>query len=61
MGCLYEATQSGAITLTLPDGKQLTYLNDGDEISFEAWCEDGSGEVKLGFGECKGVLLPSVI
>lgn len=32
---------------------ELKYLLDGDEVVFEGWC----GDMKLGFGECRGRLV----
>ncbi|KAH8594882.1 hypothetical protein B0O99DRAFT_623859 [Bisporella sp. PMI_857] len=59
LGCLYEATQAGSKYVTLTDGTQMKYLDDGDEIILEAWCEDTNGKKILGFGECRGKLLPA--
>ena len=60
LGCLYEATQAGTQSVALEDGTIMTYLDDEDEIILEAWC--GSADKKsviLGFGECRGRLLPA--
>lgn len=58
LGCLYEATEGGtkSVMLQAKDGSgqaELKYLLDGDEVVFEAWC----GDMKLGFGECRGRLV----
>ncbi|KAG0127783.1 hypothetical protein HOY82DRAFT_60683 [Tuber indicum] len=58
LGCLYEATEGGtkSVRLQAEDGSgqaELRYLLDGDEVVFEAWC----GDMKLGFGECRGMLV----
>ena len=34
------------------------YLEDGDEIILEGWCEDKNGTVVLGFAECRGRIVP---
>jgi fumarylacetoacetase len=60
LGCLYEATEMGTKLITLEDGSQMKYLNDEDEVILEAWCEDRSGNLILGFGECRGKLLPAL-
>ena len=55
LGCLYEAERTK--TEVLPQGTgqyEDGYLEDGDEITMEGWCEDAEGKVMLGFGECKG-------
>lgn len=39
----------------------MKYLHDGDEIILSAYCgEPGEGEeISLGFGDCRGVILPA--
>ena len=61
LGCLYEVEMTG--TNIMPEiiqgegsGYQVGYLEDGDEVVLEGWCEDGSGKKVLGFGECRGVI-----
>lgn len=59
LGCLYEAAQTK--TKLLPEGSTAYaegYLEDGDEIILEGWCEDSNGTVKLGLGECRGTITP---
>ena len=58
LGCLYEAAQTK--TQVLPPGNGTYdegYLEDGDEVILEGWCEDKNGKVKLGFGECRGTII----
>lgn len=38
----------------------MMYLEDQDEIILEGWCKDEDGEIVLGFGECRGRVLPSL-
>lgn len=57
-GCLLERTWRGQNPITLPDGSQRKFLEDGDEVILRAWCE-GGGAVRIGFGECRGVVLPA--
>jgi fumarylacetoacetase len=60
LGCLYEATQGGTKSVTLANGTQMKYLEDDDEIILDAWCGNADGrEIALGFGECRGKLLPA--
>ncbi|KAH8803321.1 putative fumarylacetoacetate hydrolase [Xylogone sp. PMI_703] len=59
LGCLYEATQTGTKYITLEDGSRMKYLQDNDEIILKAWCESRNGEIALGFGECRGRVLPA--
>jgi fumarylacetoacetase len=56
-GCLLEITQRGAQPLTLPNGEQRKFLQDGDEVIFRGWCEK-PGHRRIGFGECRGRVLP---
>jgi fumarylacetoacetase len=57
-GCLLEITQRGAHPLRLPNGETRTFLEDGDEIIFRAWCQR-PGLPRIGFGECRGRILPA--
>jgi len=59
LGCLFETTEAGTKSLTLEDGEVLKFLKDGDEIVLEGWCSDANGNMKLGFGECRGVIMPA--
>ena len=52
-GCLLERTWRGRDPITLPDGEQRTFLEDGDEITMRGWCER-EGARRIGFGECVG-------
>jgi fumarylacetoacetase len=57
-GCLLELTWRGAEPLTLPNGETRKFLEDGDEVILRAFCER-PGSVRIGFGECRGVILPA--
>ena len=56
-GSLLELTQGGKNTVTVNGGVRK-FLEDGDEITMRGWCEGGNGG-RVGFGECKGVILPA--
>lgn len=56
LGCLLEITQRGASPLSLPNGEQRKFLQDGDEVIFRAGCEK-SGHRRIGFGECRGQII----
>lgn len=61
LGCLFEAAQTK--THVLPEGNgqyENGYLEDGDEVVLEGWCEDEKGNVVLGFGECRGRIVPPI-
>ncbi len=57
-GCLLELTWRGAEPLTLPTGETRRFLEDGDEVVMRGWCER-EGAVRIGLGECRGVVLPA--
>jgi fumarylacetoacetase len=52
-GSLSELSQAGTKTITLHTGETRTYLEDGDEVIFRAYCER-DGYAPIGFGECRG-------
>jgi hypothetical protein len=58
LGCLLELTRRGAEPLALPGGEARGFLEDGDELTLRAYCERG-GAVRIGFGECRGTVLPA--
>ena len=43
--------------ITLPNGETRRYLEDGDEVIFRAHCR-ASGCATIGFGECRGRVMP---
>lgn len=60
LGCLYEVEMTKTPLMPESEGSQYHpgYLEDGDEIVLEGWCEDGNGKAVLGFGECRGKIAP---
>lgn len=58
-GCLLELTWRGAEPITLPTGEERRFLEDGDEVLMRGYCER-QGYVRIGFGECRGVVLPAL-
>ena len=52
-GCLLEK-QNGAIRL--PGGESRRYLEDGDQVTFRAYCHR-AGLPRIGFGECAGTVI----
>jgi fumarylacetoacetase len=58
MGCLIELTGRGAEPIDLPTGEARRFLQDGDEVIFRGYCER-EGSRRIGFGECRGVILQS--
>jgi fumarylacetoacetase len=55
---LLELTAGGSKPLTLPNGEQRTFIQDGDEISFRGFCAK-PGQARIGFGECRATVLPA--
>ena len=58
-GCLLELTWRGAEPITLPNGEERRFLEDGDEVVLTGACER-DGAVRIGFGECRGIVLPAL-
>lgn len=59
-GCLLERTWRGTQPIRLGDGTERKFLQDGDEVIMRAWCEK-PGLKRIGFGECRGIVLPANI
>jgi fumarylacetoacetase len=51
-GCLLELTWRAAEPITLPNGEQRGFLEDGDEVVLTAFA--GDGDRRIGFGRCSG-------
>jgi fumarylacetoacetase len=57
-GCLLELTWRGSEPITLPTGETRQFLEDGDEVIMRGYCER-AGAARIGFGECRGVIVPA--
>lgn len=57
-GCLLEITRGGQRPIDLPSGEKRTFLEDGDEVILSARAAV-EGFVPIGFGLCRGRVLPS--
>jgi fumarylacetoacetase len=57
-GCLLELSRGGRSPVPLPGGSQRSFLEDGDTVVLRAWCER-AGAARIGFGECRGTVLPA--
>ncbi len=55
-GSLLELSQGGKAPLTLANGENRTFLQDGDTVILRAFCER-DGARRIGFGDCAGTLL----
>ncbi|NQD95067.1 fumarylacetoacetase, partial [Pseudomonas sp. CrR25] len=58
-GSLLESSFGGKQPLSLVSGEQRTFLEDGDEVILRARCHR-EGYPSIGFGECRGTLLPAL-
>ncbi len=58
LGSLMEMSRGGKETIPLPSGESRTFLEDGDELILVARAE-APGRVAIGFGECRGTVLPA--
>jgi len=58
-GSLLELTRGGSQPLTLSNGEQRGFLEDGDTVILRAWCQR-EGARRIGFGECRGTVLPAL-
>jgi fumarylacetoacetase len=58
VGSILELTQRGKSPVQLPSGETRVFLEDGDEVIMRGFCcRDGA--TPIGFGECRGVILPA--
>ncbi len=57
-GSMLELSWNGEKPMHMPDGTERTFINDGDTVIMKAHAEkDG---VRIGFGECKGKVVPAI-
>lgn len=67
-GCMLESTWQGngpdgkplpRKPISLPSGETRVFLADGDEVIFKGYCER-EGFRRIGFGECRGRIVPAL-
>jgi fumarylacetoacetase len=57
-GAIVELSLGGTRPIVLSStGEQRTFLEDGDTIILQGWCEK-PGAARIGFGQCVGQVLP---
>ena len=59
-GSLLEISVGGREPLTLPNGEQRRFLEDGDEIILRGRARR-DGAATIGFGECRAIVLPAIM
>jgi fumarylacetoacetase len=57
-GALIELTAGGKNPVQLPNGESRAFLEDGDTVILRGWCAR-AGNARIGFGECRGTVLPA--
>ena len=58
-GSLMELSAGGKQPISLSNGQTRSYLEDGDTVILRAYCLR-AGFRRIGFGECRGTVLPAV-
>ena len=57
-GAIIELTRAAQSPVTLTNGEQRGFLEDGDAVLLRGWCEK-PGHARIGFGESRGTVLPA--
>ncbi len=57
-GSMMELSVGGKLPFTLSNGEMRTYLEDGDSVIMRGYCKR-DGFRRIGFGECRGMVLPA--
>jgi fumarylacetoacetase len=57
-GSLLELSRGGKEKITLSNGEQRNFLEDGDNVIMRGWCEK-EGYVRIGFGSVESTVLPT--
>lgn len=57
-GSMLELTWNGQKPLHMPDGTERKFIEDGDTILINGFAEKEG--VRIGFGECRGKILPAL-
>jgi fumarylacetoacetase len=58
-GAIVELSRGGREPIRLAaTGEQRAFLQDGDTVILRGWCEK-PGAARIGFGECRGTVLPA--
>jgi len=57
-GSMLELTWRGANPIKLTDGSERKFINDGDTVIMRGFCKNK--DVRIGFGDCSGKVLPAL-
>ena len=57
-GSMLELTWRGANPIKLKDGSERKFINDGDTVIMRGFCKNN--DVRIGFGDCSGKVLPAL-
>lgn len=57
-GSLLELTWNATQPLTLRNGEERTFIEDGDEVVMRGYCQ--KDDIRVGFGEVRGRILPAL-
>ena len=60
VGALLEATEGGKKPVTLSNGESRTFLEDGDTVVLNGWCQQ-QGRPRIGFGQASATVLPAIV
>lgn len=58
-GSLMELTEGGRRPLTVADGQDRTWLEDGDEVVIRGWCGQRGQARSVSLGEVRGRVVPA--
>jgi len=57
-GSMLELSWKGTQLIKLKTGDERKFINDGDTVTLRGFCKNDN--VRIGFGECKGKILPAI-
>jgi fumarylacetoacetase len=57
-GSMLEITWQGKRPIQMPDGTERKFIQDNDTVAMRGYCEKNG--VRIGFGECKSLILPAL-
>jgi len=58
-GSMLELTWKGTKPIKLSDGSERKFINDNDTVIMRGYCEKEN--LRIGFGEVKGKVLPAIV